>query len=114
MLLRQDGSAEPLSEAERNAIEAIKDKWSAQGKRVILVAKKHVTRDLVSELQSANAEKTVIEYLKEGLILVGMWALIDPLVSVHDVGHLYIILTFTHREMIFLMLLKRCMGRVSE
>lgn len=79
--LLKDGTVGPLSDFERQQIDNVKDRWSSQGKRVILVAQKNVTPDLAATLNSANIEKPVMSFARDELVFVGLWALIDPLVS---------------------------------
>ncbi len=73
--INRNGETEVLSQKDRSKIEAVKDCWSAKGKRVILMAQKPLSVD------AANAtcdEKTVLELALDGLTLVGLVGLIDP------------------------------------
>lgn len=65
---------------DRESIERTKDKWSREGKRVILLARKDVTQAAEDSLKMAQPEKSIMDYAKSDLTFVGMWALIDPLV----------------------------------
>lgn len=82
-ILQKDGSITNLSLADRRAIENIKDCWSSQGKRVILMAQKVISEDIESILKSSRAEKHVTEMARGDLTLIGLWGLIDPIVGSH-------------------------------
>ncbi|KAL4961040.1 cation-translocating P-type ATPase [Aspergillus stella-maris] len=73
--IKNNGESEHLSDYERNKIEAVKDRWSVKGKRVILMAQKPVSSDW---LDAAQDEKKVLCAAQEGLTLVGIVGLIDP------------------------------------
>lgn len=78
-ILRNDGSVEPLSNEDRRRIETIKDQWSLQGKRVILMAQRPMSEDLSPTLSSAQAEKVVLSMARSELTFTGIWGLLDPL-----------------------------------
>ncbi|KAK2858536.1 hypothetical protein FQN49_004639 [Arthroderma sp. PD_2] len=78
-MLQNDGSIAPLSDVNRATIEKAKGKWSSEGKRVILLAGKDVSRSVGAGLKMTRAEKSVVDYARSDLTFVGMWALIDPL-----------------------------------
>jgi sodium/potassium-transporting ATPase subunit alpha len=67
------GEIKPLSQAQYQRIETIKDDWSRQGKRVILLARKLTVAPF-----SSNAEKEVLVEAREGLTLVGLLGIVDP------------------------------------
>lgn len=73
--INRNGEAEVLSQSDRSKIEAVKDRWSAKGKRVILMAQKQLSRDAVN---ATCDEKVVLESAVDGLTLVGLVGLIDP------------------------------------
>ncbi|KAL2827955.1 hypothetical protein BDW59DRAFT_53274 [Aspergillus cavernicola] len=77
-VITRNGQPEELSQGDRNKIEAIKDRWSAAGKRVILMAQKHVSDDWVYGVESSQDEKIVHQSALDGLTLVGLVGLIDP------------------------------------
>ncbi|EFR00901.1 hypothetical protein MGYG_03904 [Nannizzia gypsea CBS 118893] len=77
--LQSDGSIAALSDLDRGCIERAKNKWSSEGKRVILLARKEVTQSVEDSLKMAQPEKSITDYAKSDLTFVGMWALIDPL-----------------------------------
>ncbi|KAL5119505.1 hypothetical protein ACEQ8H_002570 [Pleosporales sp. CAS-2024a] len=70
-----DGNNEtvPLTDAQRLRIEQIKDSWSRQGKRVILMARKPTVMPF-----STNAEKEVLVAARQGLTFVGIVGIVDP------------------------------------
>jgi sodium/potassium-transporting ATPase subunit alpha len=72
-LLDDKGEAAPLTEGQLSRIERIKDDWSRQGKRVILLAQKPTVAPF-----SANAEKEVLVAARQGLTFVGMVGIVDP------------------------------------
>ncbi|BCS24978.1 cation-translocating P-type ATPase [Aspergillus puulaauensis] len=73
--INRNGEAEVLSQSDRSKIEAVKDHWSAKGKRVILMAQKLLSSDAAN---AACDEKAVLESAVDGLTLVGLVGLIDP------------------------------------
>ncbi|EZF31208.1 hypothetical protein H101_05168, partial [Trichophyton interdigitale H6] len=80
-VLKSDDSVAALSDMDRESIEKAKDKWSREGKRVILLARKDVTKAVEDSLKMAQPEKSIMDYARSDLTFVGMWALIDPLVT---------------------------------
>ncbi|QIX01269.1 hypothetical protein AMS68_006786 [Peltaster fructicola] len=77
--LDENGSVEPLTEAGRKEIEALKDHWSSQGKRVILLAKRRLetlTFDPVE--QPREFERDIMSRASSELTIVGLVAIVDP------------------------------------
>lgn len=73
------GYVERLDDATRIRLENLKDRWSAQGKRVILLAQKRVDQFLSDPLeQPREHENEVIEFARTELTLVGLVAIVDP------------------------------------
>jgi sodium/potassium-transporting ATPase subunit alpha len=72
-LVGEHGKIQPLTEAQLARIEQIKDDWSRQGKRVILIARKQTMAPF-----SANPEKEVLVEAREGLTFVGILGIVDP------------------------------------
>lgn len=73
------GVAMTMSPAIREKIEHIKNAWSAQGRRVLLLAHKAVSRTAVqSPSSSAAFEREILEQARTGLTLVGLVAIVDP------------------------------------
>jgi len=63
----------------RERFEAIKNSWSAQGRRVLLLAHRAMSKSsFKSSPSSTQFEKEVFERAKSGLTLVGMVAIVDP------------------------------------
>ncbi|KAL4794982.1 hypothetical protein BDV19DRAFT_379120 [Aspergillus venezuelensis] len=73
--INNNGKSEHLSDHGRSEIEAVKDRWSAKGKLVMLMAQKPVSSD---RLEAAQDEKRGFGAVQEGLTFVGIVALIDP------------------------------------
>ena len=67
------GEIRTLTQAQMQRIDTIKDDWSREGKRVILLARK-----LTIAPFSSNAEKEVLQAAREGLTLVGLVGIVDP------------------------------------
>lgn len=72
-LLNDKGESVPFTSGQLARIERIKDDWSRQGKRVILLAQKPTVAPF-----SANAEKEVLVAARQGLTFVGMVGIVDP------------------------------------
>ena len=56
-------------------IEKIKDEWSSQGKRVILLARRILSRE---QAKSHDMESIVLERSAGSLTFVGLVSIIDP------------------------------------
>ncbi|KAK0720249.1 Na+/H+/K+ antiporter P-type ATPase [Lasiosphaeris hirsuta] len=68
-----------LSTSAREKIEQIKDEWSAQGRRVLLLAHKAISQSAVkSSPSSSGFEAEMVEQARSGLTLVGLVAIVDP------------------------------------
>jgi sodium/potassium-transporting ATPase subunit alpha len=68
-----------LDAAAREAIDKIKNDWSAQGRRVLLLAHKAISRSSLNSPPSSSAfEGQILAQAKSGLTLVGLVAIIDP------------------------------------
>ncbi|KAK3937704.1 putative type IIC NA+/K+/H+-transporting ATPase [Diplogelasinospora grovesii] len=74
------GVTKPLDSIARQKIETIKDDWSAQGRRVLLLAHKAISASSVNSRSpiSAAFENEMLEHAKAGLTLVGLVAIVDP------------------------------------
>ncbi|KAL4893613.1 hypothetical protein BDV59DRAFT_193080 [Aspergillus ambiguus] len=77
-MIRRDGTVGELSVGDRNKLEAIKDRWSAKGKRVILLAQKEVTDDWLNSLLNLQDERLALHAAEQRLIFVGIVGLVDP------------------------------------
>lgn len=75
-----DGRVSALAPDMAKSIRELKDKWSSDGKRVILLARKVVGTDpmLSPGISSAETEEHVSHEVEGGLTLIGLLALIDP------------------------------------
>ncbi|KAF8263726.1 sodium-potassium ATPase [Lactarius quietus] len=77
------GADQPLflTYAARQRIVAIQEQWAAQGRRVLLLARRVVPRDaLPKEIDPYSEEfNALVDGLNSDLIIVGMVGLIDPL-----------------------------------
>ncbi|KAF4554176.1 E1-E2 ATPase-like protein 6 [Elsinoe fawcettii] len=74
-----DGSVQEMGDETKKMVGNIKDKWSAQGKRVILLAKKPLDNVLFNPLeQPREYEEDMQSRAQSGIILVGLVAIVDP------------------------------------
>lgn len=77
-----DGVTRLFDQHTRAAIEEIKDHWSSQGRRVILLARKIVPQSAFRSSPSSNEfESEVTTLATSGLNLVGLVGIIDQPVS---------------------------------
>ncbi|KAJ4302007.1 hypothetical protein N0V88_002138 [Collariella sp. IMI 366227] len=73
------GVPTPINSSARAAIEQIKNDWSSQGRRVLLLAHKAISKTSLKSSPSSSAfENEMLEQAKTGLTLVGLVAIIDP------------------------------------
>lgn len=73
------GYTTSLDPATRASIEKIKDEWSAQGRRVLLLARKAISRSALPKNPSDSAyEMEINNQAKSGLTLVGIVGIVDP------------------------------------
>ena len=74
-----NGDTKDLDDRTRSKIEEIKNTWSAQGKRVILLARKIVFKEqMISAPTSSHFEGEVSHHARTGLTLVGIVGIVDP------------------------------------
>lgn len=74
-----EGDAKVLDPETLAKIEDIKNIWSSQGRRVILLARKTICREQIRELvTSGNFEDEVMHHTRTGLTLVGIVGIVDP------------------------------------
>ncbi|SLM35767.1 h k atpase alpha [Lasallia pustulata] len=79
-VIGEEGAVNSLNMETRAAIEDIKNAWSTQGKRVILLARKVLPAAvIVSSTESNDFEREAMEHARTGLTLVGLIAIVDPL-----------------------------------
>jgi sodium/potassium-transporting ATPase subunit alpha len=77
--MEANGSVERISDEERRTLEATKDKWSSQGKRVILLARKRVDDMKFSPVdQPREYETNIMGRASSELILIGLVGIVDP------------------------------------
>ena len=69
------GDTHLLDDNTRRMIEKIKDEWSSQGRRVILLARRILSRE---QATSHDIETTVLERSTANLTLVGLLSIVDP------------------------------------
>jgi sodium/potassium-transporting ATPase subunit alpha len=78
-LVGTDGESIPLNDNNRMVIERIKNQWSAQGKRVILLARKVLPSSTIRSQPTAGGfEKEIMDHAQSGLTLVGLVGIVDP------------------------------------
>ena len=70
-----------LGTAERQSITQIQEKWSSQGQRVLLLARRVIKDEYLATYSDRQPEDfaNVVEGYMTGLIVVGLVGLIDPL-----------------------------------
>ena len=77
--LGQNGQSFHMGDADRRAIDSAKDEWSAQGKRVILLAQKPLPDSYVDvPTATRDYEQAMLEEAGSGLELIGLIAIVDP------------------------------------
>lgn len=73
------GNIQALDGQTLSTVKVIKDRWSAEGKRVILLARKIIpAKVLRSDPSSREFESEIMTHSKSGLILVGLLGIVDP------------------------------------
>lgn len=74
-----NGETMLLDDVSRADIEKIKNTWSSQGRRVILLARKSISKkQFISEKGSSQFENEVLIHARDGLTLVGIVGIVDP------------------------------------
>ncbi|KAH0531202.1 hypothetical protein TsFJ059_000065 [Trichoderma semiorbis] len=74
-----DGEVHDLDEATRTSIEAIKNSWSSQGKRVLALGRKSLSGTAIQSNPEDNSfEKEALELARTGLTLIGLVGIVDP------------------------------------
>jgi sodium/potassium-transporting ATPase subunit alpha len=73
------GETQPLSNEHRDYIETVKNRWSAQGKRVILLARKAIpAKHFLLGIQTPEFEDKIMEESRGQLELIGIVGIVDP------------------------------------
>jgi sodium/potassium-transporting ATPase subunit alpha len=76
----QTGDEHPLDQDMRSTIESIKNNYSSQGKRCLLLARKIIKADKFNvHPATAEYETAMLAEAKADLTLVGLVAIVDPL-----------------------------------
>lgn len=74
-----EGDVRELHDVMRSRMEEIKNEWSSQGKRVILLARKVISKDYkLPSPTSTYYEDEIMHHAKTDLILVGIVGIVDP------------------------------------
>ncbi len=74
-----EGESRVLDNATRARIEEIKNTWSSQGRRVILLARKTICKEQIRAVPSSSEfEDEVSHHARDGLTLVGIVGIVDP------------------------------------
>ncbi|CAL3970765.1 unnamed protein product [Diplocarpon coronariae] len=74
-----DGETKTLDNTIRAKVEQIKNEWSAQGKRVILLARKTISKQQIkSATSSSQFEDEIMHHARTEITLVGIVGIIDP------------------------------------
>ncbi|KAH0310243.1 cation-transporting ATPase pacL, partial [Aureobasidium melanogenum] len=75
----QNGDIQELGNEGRSVIETIKNRWSSQGKRVLLLAQKPLSQvKLNPQEQPQFYEEYIMANITSGMTLVGLVAIVDP------------------------------------
>ena len=74
------GAVANVDEHVAATLEHVKNIYSSQGKRCLLLARKIIPADMVSAVpETVEYEQEMTAHAKTGLILVGLVAIVDPL-----------------------------------
>jgi sodium/potassium-transporting ATPase subunit alpha len=74
-----DGTVKPLDDATRHSVENVKDKWSSQGKRVLLLARKVLPGSTVkSNPNNGEFEAEAESHARTNLTLIALVGIVDP------------------------------------
>jgi sodium/potassium-transporting ATPase subunit alpha len=77
--LNSAGFVERLEESDRRTLEEMKDKWSSQGRRVILLAQRPIeSMQFDATEQPREHEREIMARAMGELVLVGLVAIVDP------------------------------------
>jgi sodium/potassium-transporting ATPase subunit alpha len=75
----EDGETYQLDDGVRSSIEAIKDAWSSEGKRVLLLARRPLPANIVQSAPNDNAFETeALKHASGSLVLVSLVGIVDP------------------------------------
>ena len=74
-----NGQIEELTPERLDAVRELKDRWSSEGKRVILLARKIIkARDIIVAISGREFESEALRHAQMDLILVGLVGIVDP------------------------------------
>lgn len=74
-----DGSTKPMTESDQRTLEGMKDFWSSQGKRVILLAEKPLEKLTFDPTeQPREYEREILGRAGHDLVLAGLVGIVDP------------------------------------
>jgi len=76
--LSSEGILQSLTTEHRKFIEEIKDTWSREAKRVILLARKDLQEEASTYTQSREFENEIMEQAAANLQLIGLVGIVDP------------------------------------
>jgi sodium/potassium-transporting ATPase subunit alpha len=77
--ITMEGESKALDDTTRAKIEEIKNTWSSQGRRVILLARKIILKEQIRAIASSSQfEDEVSHHARDGLTLVGIVGIVDP------------------------------------
>jgi sodium/potassium-transporting ATPase subunit alpha len=78
-IIGPDGEPTPFTEVTSAAVKQLKDQWSSDGKRVILLTRKVISKpSIMANPHSTEYEVQMMREAKFGLTLVGLIGMIDP------------------------------------
>lgn len=78
-IVSESGRIQPLTADTLRAVKELKDQWSADGKRVILLARKVIpAKDIFSYPSQGKYESEIMAHAKQDLVLVGLVGIVDP------------------------------------
>lgn len=77
--LTKEGTSRDMRQVDQKIIEEVKDKWSRQGKRVILLARKSLPNEFFGlSTATREYEQALLEECTQGLELIGLVGIVDP------------------------------------
>ena len=73
------GEVEELTPERLDGVRELKDRWSSEGKRVILLARKIIkSKNITVAISGREFEAEALRHAQTGLILVGLVGIVDP------------------------------------
>lgn len=75
----EDGEVHELDASVRTAIELVKDEWSRDGKRVLLLARKILSKSsLIYDAADGDFETEALQHASSNLTFIGLLGILDP------------------------------------